>query len=501
MTGSVWERPWQGGTVRHDPVADDAAAGAVCHLAGDADAEPVVSWSLGAVEMDGRPVEPVPGATRVDPDEIEFSWRIGPVVLRIRHTVEVTWQIRVAVTDTGPGSRIDRLVLHARAGTGRTAWAVRAGAEGSLVVLGDDPRRPGPAFALVQGEVRGGGTDLDHGPVVLEPGGSHVVRWRGEIVDDLIGFAGARHEVLPAWPVIGPADEAVVEHPDLAVVDERVDPGVLVTTSGDGVTTITGSLPAPGGAAGLTLAGPRGRTEVELRVVADLPGTARWWCERHPWSRGRQGIVVDDPAKALVVQSLVGDHEGGGTRLDEWGDALDGACARIEPTTSDDPVFAVILLAQQAVRTGDPELADRAASGVTALVGRPGAAVATALVLAACTLLDRPVPAQPQLDPADPLEAALVDGRRPGRAWSRWGRSVGYGLRGSALADGDPVADARRLAVASMAWELRRSTVDGWPVRPPEIVERHRRRLLADLGERPDDPSAAAVLAWLICGS
>ena len=410
--------------------------------------------------------------------------------------------------------RLDRLGIVVTTGPDWVGWATRAGAEASVAALPCRVGDPVVGFSLLQGELRGVGAELELGPLTLPPSGQHVVRLRGETYVSAREFARGRHELLPRWGWIEAGDEARVHHPDLAVVEHNSliglgdpndpEPGDEGLPDPD-TSVLAGD---PGDTARLVLAGPRGLVDIAVGLAPPLELLVDHFVaagERY-WPSGRQGIRIPSAAAALLVQRQLASQSRGGRPADDWVEAVEGSCARIEEPTS---TFAVALLARQAVLTGDAELAERATDGCR----RPdwsdtGLALVAPEVLAARQLIGLdptlPVRTQHDLTQHDLTQHELGDdhGAQLQQLGARWG----LGLHGDQLASEDLVADARRLAGAGMRALLRRPRPRQWACGHDELLHRHdrrvRHRLWHSITEPTDDPNRAPgvadALAWLV---
>lgn len=459
---------WSGGVVV------DRAGAATLLL----DGEPVVGWRCTpTVVLDGTEVTLVATGMTVEVDELRYGFTAGPLRIELRHSLDLTWAIRWAVTNpTGSEVRLTGAGLTVETADGWVGWAVRAGAEASVAALPTRRRGPVIGFALLQGELRGSGEVLTLPDLVLPGGGQYVLRLRGESYPDAQHFAVGRHDLLPPASWVDAGSLVRIEHQDQAVASATgIDPQQLAEL--DGAVELEGE---PGQVSRLALVGPRGTSEVTVGFAPSLhlvvSGLVSLGEQR--WPTGRQGVLLGDAADGLLVQSFLAGGGSTGVPQEVWSEALDGLCARVSGEGS---LLAAALLARQAVLTGDPELAGRAVAGLAAQREVPGAAVVAAQVLAAGLVTGTPVPpeAVPSSPPIDPIA---------------WGAQFGFGLRGERLGPVDPVADARSVAAAELQLSLGAPRVRGWACGFAELVQRQRRRIL---GEAYGNPTAGEAVAWL----
>ncbi|MFW6600183.1 hypothetical protein ACQBAU_13570 [Propionibacteriaceae bacterium Y2011] len=497
----------------------DAAGAAILVRAGG----PVVGWGIGPVMINSTERFVDMGAPEWEVDEVAHTATVGPLRISVRHSLDRTWAIRVAVANTSADEvYVDQLPLLITVGDRWAGWAVRAGAEASVTVLPKSEGDPTYGFSLLQGELRGDGPFAEAGGFTLQPGAQHVIRLRGESYDSPRELGHGRHEVLPEWAWFEAGEVCRLHHPDLGVV------GLDDSSDETGTTELEGE---PGQRFDLPLAGPRGLVDVSVRfapTLTDLVDRQLALAER-TWPTVRQGIMINSAAAGLVVQRFLGGDSTGGLSRGDWDDALDGLCARVDEASS---AFAVALLARRAITTGEVELAERASAGLAALATGPaggddrparGATLVLPEVLAARQLTGLDPTrhlGRPATFPATAgggLERVLTTAEGRADAVRLLGASWGAGLRGDALAAAGLPDDAYTLAVARMLAELDPPHPAGWACSYGELLARHDRRIRyevsaalealsigAALGGSTDRDAAAAAdqvaeaLAWLV---
>lgn len=424
-------------------------------------------------------------------DEIETRWRSGPLEITWRHSAELVWSTRLAITNTSTTPEQIELPLAVTAGEDRTAWAVRSDAEASIAVLGE------PTDTLwcdiVQGSALGTGAELLLGNLMLAPGQQHVTRLRADWVDDLAVRNEGRHSSLPRWDFQHHQSTVFLEHPDLAVIETGG------RENGDGLTEIEGG---PGERVRTRLAGARGTIDFTIGFApsVDEAVCARLQSALTRWRSTRQGLVIPSPAQAVLAQHALAS----GTPLpdrEQIAAAVEGAVARFSEEPS---VLSMVLLAQQAVLTGDTDLAQDAVELAPVLTDTTGFTLTWTRLVAAATLTGA------ELGPLLSRQHALLSAPAPDLGIAlllpgaevevqRIARRLGYGLRGSRIGLEDPDLDAYEIALLSQ-WFARRGDDSrpelAWAVDHGEdLVIRHRTRLchLAANNVLSDE-----ALVWLV---
>ncbi len=466
-----------------------------------------------------------PAATAWEIDEVTQTLVADSVRVTLRHSIDQTWSLRILVHNTGDVPiRLNRLALAVDTGPDWTAWAACDGAEAMVTVL---PHGPGRllGFTVLQGELRRDGAQLVIDDLLLAPGAQHVVRIRGDWYASGSELARHRPTAVPAreWWEVGTVVE--LDHPDQALVasraipdDEELAPYEGELTSYDGELTsydgarVTELDPGRPGRIIIELAGPRGRCEVAAGFapgLADLVAIFLEHAERR-WPTGRQGLRIDSVADGVILQHHDRFGDRGPIRYDDGHDALDGLVERM----ADEGPLAVALLAEQALRTGDPVLAERASVALSTLGPDPARMVVMLPVMAAraMTGLDptppppaaSAAPASPQLSGSHPLTtllaAAVTDPHQRETAMRQLGAHWGLGLHGQRLELADLVEDARLLALASLLGQFDPPQPSGWVLEWEELITREHCRLRGELWLRlaADPETVAPGLAWLL---
>lgn len=394
---------------------------------------------------------------REEDDEIEFRWLAGPLEIRWRHSAELVWSMRIAITNTSDEPvELIGLPLDVSTGEDRTGWAVRARAEASITILGE------PEDTLwidvVQGNATGQGADFLIGNIRLQPGQQQVTRLRGDWVSDLRARTAARHSVLPPWAHVEHTESVVLDHPDLAVVstDGHAD--------AQGRTELIGS---PGASSLTRLSGPRGDVDVVITFAPDLDQVIvdRVQQLRTRWRSSRQGPVIESVDQAILAQHALAT--GLAPDRDSLGAAVEGAVARFRDQPS---MLVMVLMSQQGVVTGDDQLVADALAMSLLLSDEPGLSLGWVRLIAAATMMGV------DLAPALGRQRSSV---RPGGHPSahQLARDLGYGLRGSRLAAIDPSTDARDVALLAQWLATGHTAPTSWPVDGRQLVQRHSTRL------------------------
>lgn len=452
-----------------------------------------------------RAALPPPATTIWEVDEATQTLDADPIRVSLRHSIDQTWSIRILIHNTGPEPiRLHRLALAMEVGEDWTPWAACDGAEAMVAVL---PYGPGQilGFAVLQGELRRDRTQLVIDDLLVAPGAQHVLRLRGDWHSSATELARKRPTAVPTrdWWEVGTVVE--IDHPDQALLGSRSIPDDEDLAPYDAERS-TELEPGRPGQVTVELAGPRGRAEVVVGfapALADLVASFLEQAERR-WPVGRQGMRIDSVADGVVLQHHDRFGDRGRIRYDDGQDALDGLIERM----GDEGPFAAALLAEQALRTADPALAERA-SRALATVG-PGAAreVVMLPVMAARVMTGlAPEPPRPQFSalPGPPtlvssLAAAIAEPAQRDAAVRSVGAHWGLGLYGRRLAAPDLVADARLVALASVVSQFDPPQPPGWVLEWDELVAQQHCRLRGELWLRleSEPETVAAALAWLL---
>ncbi|MFX4271510.1 hypothetical protein ACOKSZ_04545 [Propionibacteriaceae bacterium Y1685] len=428
---------------------------------------------------------------RDENDEIETRWRSGPLEITWRHSAELVWSTRIAITNTATTAERVELPLWVTTGEDRTVWAVRSDAEASIAVLGEPTDTLW--FDLVQGSVLGAGAGTVLGNLTLAPGQQHITRLRADWVGDLAARSEGRHSSLPHWDFHHHQSTVFLEHPDLAVIETGG------RENGDGLTELEGG---PGERVRTRLAGARGTIDFTIGFApsVDEAVCARLQSDLTQWRSTLQGLAIPTPAQAVLAQHALAS---GGPLPDreQIAAAVEGAVARFRDEPS---VLSMVLLAQQAVLTGDRDLAQEAVELASVLTDTTGFTLTWTRLLAAATLTGA------ELDPFLARQHALLSATAPDLGIAlllpgaelevqRIARRLGYGLRGSRIGLEDPDLDAYEVALLSQ-WFARR-TDDSRPELPwavdhgEDLVIRHRTRLCHLAA---NDALSDEALAWLL---
>ncbi len=429
---------------------------------------------VGALGVRGIADEPYrPDEIRVDADEIETAGRCAGLDVRVRHSFDHVWQMRIGLTNPGDRPvRVGRLLLDAAAGADGLLEVFGAGAVAYLTYH----RLTSPrclSLRLTRGDLFAGRDGLGTPELELAPGGRYQVVLSGE------WYAGPDRvrQRLPIWfpdsldhPFADRADP-LIEHPDVAVT----------------VRAVTGAPDLDV----LEIAEPRGVARLEVSYVDIHRACGR--IARDLVDRGE----LTTAAEALIVLRGVADHTVG---QDEAAGLVEAYLDR--PGDAPGPLRVVLLLRARDL-LGE-HLAVRAAAELAALPPGPGVLLAGLhLFTAAPDAVDGLTPeslagrlvgllADPDTDPvtltelqlllaggSEEVGVRLVRARRevdllcatdPGELWP---------LRSDADA-------ARALAVDALLPN---------PQGEPTVAYRRVRRLIA---RSPLEPDGLEAVAWLL---
>lgn len=169
-------------------------------------------------------VDWIPDRVRIEADEVEAIGFCGPVEVRIRHNVDHTWAVRIALHNTGPDEvRPGRLVLAAAAAEDSLLWVHAAGVLGFLTFH----RRRDPAclaLRVTRGDLVDDDDLLGTPELVLAPGGRYQLTLSGEWYADW----GAVRQRYPTWfpgeVDLAHTDDRPIGHEDAATIVHDPDP-------------------------------------------------------------------------------------------------------------------------------------------------------------------------------------------------------------------------------------------------------------------------------------
>lgn len=429
---------------------------------------------VGALDVRGIGAEPYrPDRVRIEADEVETSGRCAGVEVRVRHTFNHLWQVRIGLSNPSPHHvRLDRLLLDVAAGA--DGW-LEVFAAGAVAYLSFHRLVTAHCLALrlTRGDLVTGPDGLGTPELQLPPGGRYQVALSGEWYPD----PAAVRQRLPAWfpdsldRDAGDRVDPLIGHPDVAVTVRQSadDPDLDL----------------------VDVAEPRGVTRLGVAYVDEDRSYGR--AARRLVARGE--LVT--AAEALVLwRGLAGHHVG----HEEAAGLIEAYLDR--PSDAPGPLRVMLLLHAQELLGQDQ--AARAAAELRALPPGPGVPLAALHLLAGMAR-------ETGADAIDDIVARLV------------------GLLGDPATDAVTLAELQilvsgrteavrnRLARARREVELLCATEPGelWPVRADAQIARavvvhsllphretasslaHRRvrRLLARATTAPDGMEA---LAWLL---
>lgn len=461
----------------------------------------------------------------LDVDEVEVVRRSGDLRLVVRHSFAAGWGLRVTLSNAGTEPRsLEDVLLSWRLPSGRPAWALAAGATGSVAVLPADGVGPLLGGVLRVGSVqRIDDAGLHVGPVVLEPRARYVEQWHLDFHASPRAFERLVQAEVPRRLDIT-LDEVVTLTAD--------EDAALVLDAGLHAETVRGQLELTALTAGryeVESRSARGVTRYELGVADPLQttlGDAASAVLAGPRT-GAGTLRIADVDAALVVQHALTR----GVQPDDQFAAEDGLDLFGSRLSEDGPYDprTIAFLCGEHTRTSDPEPLAWATRGVlSAPRPEPGLGVAATRVCLARLLVGRPVapvvdhlralaaeaavaPAtDPRREQAALLELEVVTMPQPGPipvgvlartvALAGW---LGAGLRGRAvpplpLDDLGHLATVLALLPESVDVELGRR----WGARAHELARRAQVEVLVRLGDERADRLTHDVVGpahgWLV---
>ena len=137
----------------------------------------------------------VPDDVRIEADEIETAGTCAGVAVRVRHSFDTVWRVRISLTNTGEAPvRIGRLLLDVAPGSDGLLEVFGAGAVAYLTFHSLSAARC-LSLRLIRGDLVTGPDGLGTQEIELAPGGRNQVVLSGD------GYAGtdAVRQRLPLW--------------------------------------------------------------------------------------------------------------------------------------------------------------------------------------------------------------------------------------------------------------------------------------------------------------
>lgn len=468
----------------------DPGRRAVTNMVTDAEGWPIVetSTALGGLAVTA-PSGWCAGTARQTPGELEVgATHPDGAELRIRHTIEETWDLRITITSTANAPiEVPGPLLRFLTQTPVHAWT--AGADG-LIVGAPAPEADGDgclAFRQLSGDCSTGddGVWPLGARIALQPGASTTASWRGHRV----AAPGRLFGDLPQW-----LPHELIEADGTEIRCETPDAGLL----------LDGAEPE-----GQDLIGRAGLHELEVRQARGTTRLSVGWAPSIDTVLRVRGEEIlnsldvrrPDGARLWILTRAVEGGTLGGTAMDMVDEALENLLSR--PGAG---LFGVLTALTRASASGDMDIWR---AGLDALTGldaeQPCTLMAHALAFSLARIGAGPAP-EPLAPPTcrDPLvraEWSMLS--RPGAGpdaadlEALWllGAAAPSPAAGPLLDEGGRVPalrTARAVAVASM-WP------EWWDVRPAwgddaaTLRQRAVRRLLAQ--DHLDD-EALALLVW-----
>jgi hypothetical protein len=474
--------------------------------------------------------------TDVDESEARYAVVDHPhLEYTVRNSFSGHWLQRHMVVNTSSATvRIDRLVLAVPPAEGCVGWASVAGGDAYWSVQPEDGLGPLLIGELVQGTLVGTEPDdrpgFATGAIMLPANRRFVLQWRIETATDAAAVVRSRQPRLSHRIEHAVNEPYEIPDPDTAVV---VDDPLLVSTEGD-VQLITSDQP---GRYLVELRSGRGTSRLDLAwvpsvedVITDL---SRSWLGGR---RSRAGVgVLPGPGAALGLQQAVI-----GRLTDDLDDAEDALALHTVRLLEQDSLSIMdqAFLAQETVRTGDPEPLSRARGELLAIDRpRPGLGLAaTRLCLAELALggapsevitrlhdlavVDEPpsVTGDHLLGTAARLELITVTGPSAGRTSDdvitdalAVGAQLGSGLLGHRLGRLRPSVAIYAAAVLDLMPDTLGAELERhWGITAHGLADRTRTAALAavlypadaelSIVEFADTDEIAEAVGWLVLG-
>jgi hypothetical protein len=425
--------------------------------------------------------------------------------------------------------RIDDLVLPLAPAGEHLGWTLTTAGETSWTVQPADGTGPLLTGELNQGTLAAATADgFRTGPLMLQADRRLVLQWRIGTASHVAGLASARQPLLSPWTELPVGVPYEIEDPDTAVL--VADP--VVSRQEGPVQLVLSEQP---GRFPIELRSARGTSRIDLAWVPStedlISSLADDWLTGNRSTAGIQ--VLPSGGAALGLQQAFVARQTGSA--DDAEDALSLRTARLleqDRVSVMDQAF----LAQEAVRTGDPDPLRRSREGLLELTEvQPGLGLAAVRVcLAELALGGNPTkiiahlrevltsgPHHPAAATSDDhlltqaalLELITVTGPVGGGGLRAAllprllavGAELGSGQPGHRLGPSRPVAAIYAAATLDLIGDdLGPELEQRWGTTPHILAERTRTSALAEVlwpasGDREDDQLAEAV-GWLVLG-
>lgn len=422
-------------------------------------------------------------------DEVDQRGEAGPLSVRVRHNLDSSWRVRIAVRNGAAETvTIDRLVLAVHAGADARLQVHAAGALTMITALptqvGGGGGMPLLNLRLQRGELTVRENQLVAEHLVLAPGEGYVLSLSGQVFD-------SPHEIEASYPAWFPpsldlacGDRLAITHPDGAITGT----GVEIATE-DGVPTFA---PESGsGTAVVKVADPTGVSRLDVAWESPLP---------HELARTASAVVsagrATTDAEAVVVLTA-------GRRQLIAGDDADRVLTDYRDRPSRQPTpLRVSLWARRHATVGEGEDLAAALDTFAEVPVQSGIGFAVLDLWAALQQgrpsaedQDRMQKGLARVSSADQgpvaLELATVMGPGAGRL-AELSALLGAGLPGRPWPLIGETELAHRAAMLQYGGQLVGQEDFG-----ADIVERVTRRVLAILHEEPEALRNAPALAWL----
>ncbi|QDP95881.1 hypothetical protein FOE78_08190 [Microlunatus elymi] len=311
----------------------------------------------GAVTIDGRRRHWEFAGLVTDLDETEASYGVvdhPELAYTVRDGFTGSWLQRHMLLNTSSSTvTVDDLVLRLQPAADQIGWALIAAGHTRWSVQSADGRGPLLVGDLTQGVLAGQVEDgFRTGRLVLPPGRRLVLQWRIELVPEIARMTSWHGPTTSLRTELPRGEPYEIDDPDVAVLAS--DP-VLVETEGDSQ-LVTSDQP---GRYPVELRSARGTTRLDLawvppadELITEL--SSRWLAA----DRSAAGIgVMPGGGAALGLQQAVI-----GRLSDDQSDAEDAVALHTARLLDKDrlSIMDQAFLAQETVRTGDPEPLARA---------------------------------------------------------------------------------------------------------------------------------------------
>jgi hypothetical protein len=313
--------------------------------------------ALPKVITGGLPIAWQPAGVVIDEDEVETRYaadnRTG-MECTIRNAFGGSWiQRQMLINTSAETIQIDDVITSSSPATGMVGQVHAGAGDAFVIVQPADGLGPLLAARLSHGSVFGHAPDgLRTGAIQLQPGRRFVLQWMIDFVPDAVGLARSLSAGAAAPVELWPGESYPIDDPDTAVL--AAEP--LTLEHENGIQTV-GTDQA--GRYAVELRSARGSRQVELAWAPHVEDVLAQRGQR--WLAGE--TTGSEAPRLLGSGAALGVQHGLSARLIEDSRRAEEALSRHTARLLDQERLSgldICFLAQEAVRSADPDPLDRA---------------------------------------------------------------------------------------------------------------------------------------------